>query len=519
MTPDLNGELLQSCVPNGIMSSIWKQAFILFSGLYAAFLLTISGYDSSEATFHFAVSKQIVKNGALSFPNRLDGIYTVAPNGRTYASHEIGNTLFLIPLALAVAPISSALEPQVGPELTNRIIEFLRALVGPLYCSICIGFLFLMLRMIFGIRRKQAVLHCMAFAFCTYYWLYTRAAFDGVLCSALLAPAVFCLFRFARMRQTRLLIIAFILFGLAFITRLTMALPIAAAFLYLILEFHAMPRLLLRYFVIAGITLLPFICWQMFYNHLRTGNALLSPVQTVQYAANNALSGSLLAGITGYLFSPGKSVFVYAPVVALSALCVRHFYTRFRSEAIFVYTTFLLWLVIHSKLRSWEGAFGWGPRYFITILVLLALPYFVCADVPARRLSGRLFRTAALAWGFLLGLTSIAGDPQFRMMLAYHENRLAPQFVWSFWHSQSIDMIRGVIGNLIRMINGGPMVVLPGFSPGNLYANNTVNVWQSTLLFFGVGIAPIIVVSALLAITAGVCFYRLLFSYNNDTPG
>ena len=79
----------------------------------------------------------------------------------------------------------------------------------------------------------------------------------------------------------------------------TSVLAILVAFTYLLIYCQASIAQKLREFTIAGITLVPFVIWQFWYNFLRTGIAYKSPVQTSVYAVNNALDGNMIIGLFG----------------------------------------------------------------------------------------------------------------------------------------------------------------------------------------------------------------------------
>lgn len=95
---------------------IYLNVFVFYWALLA---LTNSGLDNSEGGFHYQVAEHIIKHGQLGFDTPQPGIFSIAPNGRTYASHEIGNTLFFIPTAF----INILLENTLSIFLTQDYIS------------------------------------------------------------------------------------------------------------------------------------------------------------------------------------------------------------------------------------------------------------------------------------------------------------------------------------------------------------------------------------------------------------
>jgi len=263
---------------SGFPRGLFREAFLLLAALFFLFLVTHPGYDDSEASFHYSISQQIVRHGSLSFAEHKEGIYYVAPNGRTYASHELGNTLFLLPIAFVNQVVESKLAPRLGASRTQMVTRFLFGLMGPVLGALGGLFLYLMLRLVFLQSSRAATIGVLISGFCSFYWTYTRGIFDGVLCGVVLMAGMLFLFLFAKRPDSNaLLIAAFACLGFGFITRISMAVPIAVAGGYLLLIHKRIPRFF-RTVLIASLTVLPFVAWQLFYNHLRTGT-LLSPVQ------------------------------------------------------------------------------------------------------------------------------------------------------------------------------------------------------------------------------------------------
>jgi hypothetical protein len=320
---------------------------------------------------------------------------------------------------------------------------------------------------------------------------------------------MFFLFAYRRSRDRIVLAVAFAFFGFGLITRLSMVLPLIAAVIYLVSLARVRPARLLQDAVVAALTLTPFVCWQLYYNHLRTGNPLMSPVQGPQYAANNALNGDVLAGLTGLLFSPGKSIFIYSPIALLSIIVMRRFFKNHSYEATFVAIVGILWLLLHARLQSWYGAWGWGPRHFVTIAPIIALPFLVTrVEIRTRWL--RWAAVALLFSGFLLASASILGNWQYRMSLALHQGRSQDSiFVWDPVRNQAVDALTSAVRQIHRTVSGGPFEIAEGYSRANVAASNTVNLWLFSAYREGVPAAWLALCAVVLAGCAGLCIWLL----------
>jgi hypothetical protein len=473
-----------ACAPATLRTEI----ILVFGFLLSIFFLTSAGYDTSEGSYDYAVARQIWTEGALSFSQPREGVYTVAPNGRTYASHEIGNTLFLLPVAGVNVVIENALANRYDGHRIGFVTSFLVNLMPAIYCSITIALFYAMLRLYFRKTMTCALASSMAFAFCTLLWSYSRILSDVVLCMCLLTTAMFFIMQFRRTEKTRTFLIAIAVCGLGIITRLTMVLLLVALAAYLTMVFWRDWKRLIRLMLIGVAAIAPFALWQAYYDQLRTGHWLLSPVISGQYASTNALTGNLVFAALGLLFSPGKSIFLYIPLALLSVISFRRFMTSYPCEALFVAVLSAMWLIIHSKMATnWYGAWGWGPRHFVTIAPVLVLPACVSWEWMKENPWRHILLRCALTWGAILTVSSIIGNWHFRMALADSQGKHDYDvMLWSPTQGQAVDMIAGAASNIRNMMTGKPGPCLSSYSTINCYASNTVNVWMNSAAYAGV---------------------------------
>src|ERR1017187_9001889 len=95
------------------------------------------------------IAHQIWSEGSLSFAEARKGIFTVAPNGRTYASHEIGNTLFMLPVAGLNIVLEKALAHRQGGRKLEYATGFLVTLMPAIYCALTATLLYVLLCLFF----------------------------------------------------------------------------------------------------------------------------------------------------------------------------------------------------------------------------------------------------------------------------------------------------------------------------------------------------------------------------------
>lgn len=474
------------------MKSLWKSypnnivSISIFCFFWSLFALTNNGWDSSEGSFGaYVLAEQIVKHRDLGFETPPGYLFMMAPNSKYYLVHEIGNAVFMLPTALINFAIESAFSNWIQHENINLFQRFILSFQASTYSAITATAFFGILRMGFTLNIIPAFFATLCMATATYFWGHSRILFDGVLCTTLLTLSFFLILKYRQNFNWIYLALCFICLGIGLITRIVMIFPIIVSFVYL--ANISRSSLIVKRLSMAILTLLPFISWQLWYNHLRTGFFYKSSVQ-VCCPENNALDGNLFIGIVGLLFSPGKSLFVYIPLLALSLILFRKFYREHRKEALYISILAMLWFFLHSKLRSWYGATGLGPRHFIIIMPIILLPFAVYIEYIWSKVILRFLAILLLSFGFILSVSSFVTSYMFRYEYASWRGMADDAtFIWGFWNSQSADLLKAAFSNIERIINHQPIIKFPsGASEIYFYTNSTINIWPNAFIHAGI---------------------------------
>lgn len=113
----------------------------------------------------------------------------------------------------------------------------------------------------------------------------------------------------------------------------------------------------------------------LYHNHVRFGSLLDTGY------GDEGFSTFPLIGMMGLLVSSGKSVFIYAPPLVLSALL----WPRFRRKNALLANTILMMSLIalayYGTWWAWHGGWVWGPRFLVPLMPLWCLAW---GELPAR---------------------------------------------------------------------------------------------------------------------------------------
>jgi hypothetical protein len=123
------------------------------------------------------------------------------------------------------------------------------------------------------------------------------------------------------------------------------------------------------------------------YNYSRYENPL-----TTGYLPEESFSAPWILGIVGQLFSPGRGIVFYSPILLACLAALPNFIRRHRLLAILILATAGCYLLLYGKWFMWHGGFAWGPRFLVPVMPLLCITTAPLIEV----LRGR---TRAVFWG------------------------------------------------------------------------------------------------------------------------
>jgi hypothetical protein len=220
-------------------------------------------------------------------------------------------------------------------------------------------------------------------------------------------------------------------------------------------RFDLRRRALVRYGAFVLVGSLGLLVWGG-HNYLRFAHLLATGKGT-----NHPSSfGNPFLGLAGLLVSPGKSIFLYSPPIVLALIGVGELIRRERSLGLAISLASAAYVAMISCLSFFGGDWCWGPRYFVSILPLLALGF----PMVGRAATGhRAVVPAIVAAGVVVQLLAISLD-HHRFFYA----RSLPAFFWhgneAFYFRESALFARP--GEIVDSIAHGTPAEARAFRPG-----------------------------------------------------
>ena len=185
------------------------------------------------------------------------------------------------------------------------------------------------------------------------------------------------------------------------------------------------------------------------FNYLRFGSPWITgyeidrAVPNLVYDGCNGFCNPWWVGVHGLLFSPGKSVFLYSPLLLLSAFLIKPFFKKHRAGAILLGGFWLAWLGFYATWWAWHGDFCWGPRYLLPVMGLACLP--LAEAWPRLTGPGRAFKTA---FALLAGLALLVQALAVCLPFSFYLTSLVPNDLANIYLVHYIPHLSPIFGQL-----------------------------------------------------------------------
>jgi hypothetical protein len=352
-------------------------ALWIFAAFQFFYLLTSTGRVRTADEYNtLYTTESLVLHGTTAVPQAVAlhnfyGRFDV--HGLPRAAYPPGQALACAPWYAAGQYLLARL-PGVPPDDTDLIVAFASCLSSATFAALTVTFFFLLLLGI-GTPLRPALFATAMLGLATPIFAYSGWLFSEPLSAAIFTGVAWLLFARASTSappSLRAAAAAGLVLGLATLVRPTNVLAVIV-FALAILACHRKSGLRAAFTLCAASAIGVAI--------LLANNAVLfgSPFAFGYPAAAegakqlNRFDTPLLTGLHGFLFSPGKSVFIFAPPIILALAGIRSLWRRKRSLAALAILFPLIDLLFFAKYSQWEGGYCVGPRYLVPALVFLCL--------------------------------------------------------------------------------------------------------------------------------------------------
>lgn len=366
--------------------------------LFFTTLFSSGTVDSLDGFLYLNVARSLVREGDISVePNRYatqENIHMnlfVGADGQTYTSTGLGYSLALLPAAWISSIVHDATDtpwPVNFPLEPDWVVQFAASFTNSVFAALIVCLLVAYMRRL-GLTLKSALFFSLIGFFTTNLFPYAKHSFAHLMFAAFLLASFYFVKSFADTKKPRFLFLAgvsFGIFGLTYNPVFVLAFPFLLLYFFLLVREKKISLTLSQILVfIAGAA--PSAALYLVSTYIKTADVINSGYGLP--SGRNFINTStkyVFEGLWGFLFSSGRSVFLYSPLLLYLVIFWQGIpVKKYRSEVL----TYLLmsgfflyfyaiqmggpdWLV-------WHGESSWGPRYLMFLLpygiILVALTY------------------------------------------------------------------------------------------------------------------------------------------------
>lgn len=347
----------------------------LFASFQFFYLLTSTGRVRTPDEYNtLYTTESLVLHGTTAVPQALalHNFYgRLDVHGQPRAAYPPGQALICAPW-YAVGQYVIARLPGVPADDTDLVVAFTSCLSSATFAAVTLTFFFLLLVGI-GIPLRSAWMATTIVGLATPIFAYSGWLFSEPLSAAIFVGVAWLLFvTGGHPISLRTAAYAGLVLGLATLIRPTGVVAIAV-FAVAILARDGKPGLRAAFILCAasvvGVGIL------LIHNTLLFGGPFSFGYPAIAEGAKhlNSFETPLLTGLFGFLLSPGKSIFMFAPPIILALFGLRALWRRDRGLAAVAVLLPIAYMLFFAKYTQWEGGYCVGPRYLVPGLVLMCL--------------------------------------------------------------------------------------------------------------------------------------------------
>lgn len=350
--------------------------FLLLLGIYSA---TSGGHTSSiDEEEMVDLTAQLAQHGFSAYAeDRRAALMAIwGPEAIDWVpSHRPLTSLLALPLYVAGTGISHLFEPRYEGFIARAALTLLSALA-----TAGCGVLLASMALLMGLDSRRALILALLFGLTTLAWPYAKYFRSEPVATLFLLLTVLCAIRARQTDSVSSWLVSGLCLLAATAARLNMIVGLPAFVLYIVISrvrgsndagcwrsggrdaaAFVLPA------VVAGVALLAYT--------VRTPSSDTFYLWPYILAVFRQMSASNLAqGLYGLLLSPGKSVFLYSPVLVVGLAALPAFFRWRLPEAVLCVVLVATQTLLAAAQPAWHGDPAWGPRYLVPVIPFMLLP-------------------------------------------------------------------------------------------------------------------------------------------------
>src|SRR6266536_2121777 len=358
--------------------------FAVFTGVYLASAQGVMEHldDVSMLAVADAILERHTVSVSANTPASREG-----RDGRHYSETGLGLSLLALPLDYAghalefLDPVPKMQAPSGIPIAGARI--YVVSFAGPLAMAAAVALLFLLARAL-AFEPVPALAAAASLGLGTFAWHYARTFMTESPSLLALLAGVYAMLRMTRGDGRRWAALSGAACGIAVLLRPANAIALPTIGLWLawhLVSDISTQRERLKALVSWASPIAVCLLVIADYNYVRFGSVFETGFGIEALAFTTPLS----TGLTGLLISPGKSLFIYAPIVLAGVAGLWPLAADRRRFAVVCVLLVASYVVFYAKWYMWWGGGTWGPRFLVPILPYVTIGVAAHMKMPVAR--------------------------------------------------------------------------------------------------------------------------------------
>jgi hypothetical protein len=382
------------------MSGRWLSSplslLLIVTALFT-FLIQSGELGTSDSMHRLQVAHSLWTGEAQVAPSEYPEFGLHGRGGRLYAWYGIGQSLLILSADMA----GSAAEhlPFLRDYVSRGEDPAIRSIVVSMSTNILVNVLTALAAFrlvgLLGFSVRESVAGTLGLLLATTHLHYAQNMMENNYILLLTITGFALQYEWLTTGNRRALFWGSAALGLNLLTRLTTAMDIVGAALFLLLAWPgirgvkvAQPVNVRAYLRTAVPVYAAFILLDRIYQYIRFGSwtntylglygleqRRLDPTLPANFPFNGSwFRGGIDAGVLGPLFSPSKSIFLFDPMFGLTVLVTVLLWKRLtpavRAFLVASVASLAAYVFFYGRYRWWAGDFAWGDRYISSAVEL-----------------------------------------------------------------------------------------------------------------------------------------------------
>lgn len=415
--------------------------YFIFLTLFLSFFAS-GVFDSQDGFQYLTVARNIYYKGEPTSPPYEDfstrkNIFMsayIGKDGKNYASTGLGYSLALMPAIFITDMFYKIynISPPLHFPLENDWLILLLASFTNILFAAGLGVVLFSYFLELNLTKRQALFMSLVSIFATNLFVYAKNSFPHMMFATFLTLSFLMVKKYYVHNNKRFLFFAGMAYGIVILSyNAIFFLTVPPLIVYFILLKNPGLRLtkiklLVKDLLFFFIGLFPFILLHVWFENIRSG-AGADPAILASFAVekfSRFFISTFVEGLFGQLFSPGRSIFLYSPILLMLIFFWHKIRTKIAPELISFLLMSVIYVIFLAMQRSygssigiqglWHGETSWGPRY-LTPLIPFAMLIIGVIFQKLSRIQKYLFFYPLIFIGLYIELLGVIRPYQIKL--------------------------------------------------------------------------------------------------------